>query len=156
MPSHSEEPGIWLSVWRFLLTHCLYERAAKVLARLRGCAGSPEPSLLAQAISTKFAWRGPYCKFTVFAYTRSRPVLVKNMIILAANVNKWTFIEEKCTLLERLPQRRRCLPNPNSCLRDAVISHATSSKNRFLKRISCDQLYQFWSSCLLLVQIKIS
>ena len=27
--------------------HCLYERAAKVLARLRGCAGSPEPSLLA-------------------------------------------------------------------------------------------------------------
>ena len=38
MPSHSEGPGIWLSVWRFLLTHCLYERAAKVLARLRGCA----------------------------------------------------------------------------------------------------------------------
>ena len=26
--------------------NCLYERAAKVLARLRGCAGSPEPSLL--------------------------------------------------------------------------------------------------------------
>ena len=43
MPSHSEGLGIWLSVWRFLLTHCLYERAAKVLARLRGCAGSPEP-----------------------------------------------------------------------------------------------------------------
>ena len=59
MLSHSEVPGIWLSVWRFLLTHCLYERAAKVLARLRGCAGSPEPSLLAKAISTKFAWRGP-------------------------------------------------------------------------------------------------
>ena len=47
MPSHSEGPGIWLSVWRFLLTHCLYKRAAEVLARLRGCAGSPEPSLLA-------------------------------------------------------------------------------------------------------------
>ena len=31
----------------FLLTHCLYERAVEVLARLRGCAGSPEPSLLA-------------------------------------------------------------------------------------------------------------
>ena len=26
MPSHSEGPGIWFSVWRFLLTHCLYER----------------------------------------------------------------------------------------------------------------------------------
>ena len=59
MPSHSEGPGIWLSVWRFLLAHCLYERAAKVLARLCGCAGSPEPSLLAYVISTKFAWRGP-------------------------------------------------------------------------------------------------
>ena len=47
MSSHSERPGIWLSVWRFLLTPCLYERAAKVLARLRACAGSPEPSLLA-------------------------------------------------------------------------------------------------------------
>ena len=31
------------------------QRAAEVLARLRGWAGSPEPSLLAQAISTKFA-----------------------------------------------------------------------------------------------------
>ena len=38
MPSHSEGPGIWLSVWRFLVTHCLYERAAKVLARLRRLA----------------------------------------------------------------------------------------------------------------------
>ena len=47
MPSHSEGPRIWLSVWRFLLIHCLYERAAKILARLRGCAGSPEPLLLA-------------------------------------------------------------------------------------------------------------
>ena len=44
---YSEGPVIWLSVWRFFLTHCLYEQAAKVLARLRGCAGSPEPSLLA-------------------------------------------------------------------------------------------------------------
>ena len=60
MPSHSEGPGIWLSVWRFLMIHCLYERAAKVLARLRVCAGSPKPSLLAKGISTKFAWHGPY------------------------------------------------------------------------------------------------
>ena len=47
MPSHSEGPGIWFSVWRFLLIHCLYEGAAKVLARLRRCADSPEPSQLA-------------------------------------------------------------------------------------------------------------
>ena len=43
----SEGPGIWFSALRFLLTHCLYERAAEVLARLRGCSGSPESSLLA-------------------------------------------------------------------------------------------------------------
>ena len=47
LPFDSEGPGIWFSVWKFLLIHCLYERAAKVLARLRECAGSPEPSLLA-------------------------------------------------------------------------------------------------------------
>ena len=66
MPSHSEDSGIWLSVWRFLFTHCLHERAAEVLARLRGCAGSPEPSLLACAISNKFAWRGPNINETYF------------------------------------------------------------------------------------------
>ena len=33
MTSHSEVLGIWLSAWRFLLTYCLYERAAEVLAR---------------------------------------------------------------------------------------------------------------------------
>ena len=37
------------------------------------------------------------------AVTRVRPVLVKHMIIIASYVNKWTFIKEKCTLLERLP-----------------------------------------------------
>ena len=47
------------AVWRFLLTHCLHERAAEVLARLHGCASSPEPLLLIYALSTKFAWRGP-------------------------------------------------------------------------------------------------
>ena len=69
MPSHSEGPGIWLSVWRFPLIHCLYVQAAKVLLRLRGCAGSPEPSLLAQAISTKFTWRGPYIDFKAWFKT---------------------------------------------------------------------------------------
>ena len=34
------------------------------------------------------------------------------------------------------------------------MSHTTSFKNRWLKHISLDQLYWFWSSCLLHVQIK--
>ena len=87
MPSHSEGPGIWLSVWRCLLTHCLYERAAKVLARLRGCAGSPEPSRLAQAISTKFAWRGPYEILSVSETIKTRSRAPKpNHFLL---VSKW-------------------------------------------------------------------
>ena len=77
MPSHSEGPGIWLSVWRFLLTHCLYERAATVLARLRGCAGSPEPSLLAYAISTKFAWRGP-----INAHEQNQEIRVRHIHVM--------------------------------------------------------------------------
>ena len=55
------------------LDSLLYERAAKVLARLRGCAGSPEPSLLAYAISTKFAWRGPIMIVVDF-FQRSKTV----------------------------------------------------------------------------------
>ena len=39
-------------------TACM-SKQRMVLARLRKCAGWPEPSLLAQAISTKFAWHGP-------------------------------------------------------------------------------------------------
>ena len=40
MPSHSERLGIWLSVWRFLLTHCLYERSAEARLNLR-CSHRP-------------------------------------------------------------------------------------------------------------------
>ena len=84
MPSHSEGPGVWLSVWRFLLTHCLYERAAKVLVILRGCAGSPEPSLLAQAISTKFAWRGP-----IVVYLWHETEALTNHVIYNVFHNNW-------------------------------------------------------------------
>ena len=103
MPSHSERPGIRLSVWRFLLTHCLYERAAKVLARLRGCAGSPEPSLLAQALSTKFAWRGPaWFQYTRYICPLSTCVPSFNLLALTIpeksvmnNFNVWKLEKEK-------------------------------------------------------------
>ena len=38
------------------LIHTLCERTAKALVRLRGCAGSPEPSLVAYVINTKISW----------------------------------------------------------------------------------------------------
>ena len=85
MPSHSAGPGIWLSVWRFLSTHCLYEQAAEVLARMRGCAGSPEPSLLAYAISTKFAWRCPNILFYCSRYINMNVAKYHCLFMLSYN-----------------------------------------------------------------------
>ena len=42
----------------YLRTSCV--RTAKALARLRGCAGSPELSLVAYVISTIISWAGSY------------------------------------------------------------------------------------------------
>ena len=41
-------------------THTSCVRTAKALARLRGCAGSPPPSLIAYVISTIISWAGSY------------------------------------------------------------------------------------------------
>ena len=56
--------GIWL--YQFLIIaylftfHTLCVRTAKALARLCGCAGSPEPSLVAYVISTIIWWAGSF------------------------------------------------------------------------------------------------
>ena len=42
----------------FVYVHSSCVRTAKALARLRGCAGSPESSLVAYAISTIISWAG--------------------------------------------------------------------------------------------------
>ena len=78
----------------------------------------------------------------------------KKKIILASYVNKilMDIYLIYLTLLERLPQRWHFWPNP--ILVCVTYMDATTSKNMFLKHISWDQLYQFWSSYLLQVQIK--
>ena len=60
---------VWLDVWffvgPFVYFHTSYVRTAKALARLCGCAGSPEPSLVAYVISTIISWAGSvYGKIT--------------------------------------------------------------------------------------------
>ena len=42
----------------------------------------------------------------VTTHTRVRPVLAKNMYILASFVNKWISFKKMFTFLERLPQRQ--------------------------------------------------
>ena len=60
MRSHPVELDVWFLVGPFVYFHTTCEQTAKALARLRGCAGSPEPSLVAYVISTIISWAGSY------------------------------------------------------------------------------------------------
>ena len=58
MRSHPVGLDNWFLVGSFVYFHTLCMRIAKALARPRGCAGSPEPSLAAYVISTIISWAG--------------------------------------------------------------------------------------------------
>ena len=61
MCSHPVGVDVWFFVGHFVYFHTLCVRTAKALARLRGCAGSPVPSLVAYLISTIMSWAGSIC-----------------------------------------------------------------------------------------------
>ena len=46
--------------WNFLYIYTVFERTTMALARLCGCAGWPEPSLVTYVTSTRFIWAGQY------------------------------------------------------------------------------------------------
>ena len=52
MRSHPEGLDVWFLIGPFVYFHTSCVRTAKALTRLRECAGSPEPSLVAYVIST--------------------------------------------------------------------------------------------------------
>ena len=58
MHSHPVGLDVWFLVAPFVYFHTSCVWTAKALARLRGCAGSPEPSLVAYVISTIISWAG--------------------------------------------------------------------------------------------------
>ena len=58
MCRHPVVLDVWFFIGPFVYFHTLCVRTAKALARLRGCAGSPEPSLVAYAIITITSWAG--------------------------------------------------------------------------------------------------
>ena len=58
MRSHPMGLHVWLSARSFVYFNTLSVRTAKALARLCGCAGSSEPSLVAYVISTIISWAG--------------------------------------------------------------------------------------------------
>ena len=63
-------------VWAFIYIHTLCTRAGKVLASLRICADSPEPSQLADVKSTEISCKGPYWAKLV------NMIIMTNMYIL--------------------------------------------------------------------------
>ena len=52
--------NVWFLVRPFVYFHTSCVRTAKALARLCGCPGSPEPSLVAYVISTIISWAGSF------------------------------------------------------------------------------------------------
>ena len=69
-------------VWPFVYFHTSCVRTAKALARLRGCTGSPEPSLVPYAISTIIAWAGSFILWKGFS------ALFENEILTNCDVFK--------------------------------------------------------------------
>ena len=61
--SHPVGLDVWFLVSPFVYFHTFCVRTAKALVRLRGCAGSPEPSLVAYVISTKNSWASSFGMF---------------------------------------------------------------------------------------------
>ena len=59
MRSHPMRLHVWFSV-RSCVYYTLCVRIAKAVARLCGCAGSPEPSLVAYVMSTIISWAGSF------------------------------------------------------------------------------------------------
>ena len=58
MCSHPVGLDVWFLVGPFVYFHTSCMRTAKALARLRGCAGSPESSLVTYVISSIISWAG--------------------------------------------------------------------------------------------------
>ena len=63
MRSHPVRLDIWFLVRSFVYFHTLCVLTAKAVLRLRGCAGSHQPSLVAYAISTIISWAGSFLLF---------------------------------------------------------------------------------------------
>ena len=58
MCSHPVGLDAWLLIGPFVYFHTLCVWSVKALARPRGCAGSPEPLLVACVINTIISWAG--------------------------------------------------------------------------------------------------
>ena len=93
MRSHPVGLDVWCLVGFFVYFHTSCVRTAKSLARLRECAGSPEPSLVAYVISTIISWAGSNYNGRAYAF---------DTVVDISQVEKSErleyFYEEQCLL----------------------------------------------------------
>ena len=93
MRSHTVRLDVWFLVRPFDYFHTACVRTAKALARLRGCAGSPEPWLVACVISTIISWadsvnmRGTLQYLSWYVTDSSRKNSFENSATLKITVN---------------------------------------------------------------------
>ena len=72
MRSHQD---FWSDPSSTSILHVCEQRTAKALARLRGCAGSPEPLLVTYVISTIISWAGSNINILYSPFTFSSFIL---------------------------------------------------------------------------------
>ena len=100
--SHPLGLDVWSLVRPFVYFHTSCVQTTKALARLRGCAGSPEPSLVTFVISAMISWAG--------LNARAQPLKVASV---------WNFLKVHIMLcmqtVKALARLDRCagLPEPS-------------------------------------------
>ena len=110
MHSHPVGLDVWFLVGPILYFHTSCVRAAKALARLCGCASSPEPSLVTYVISTIISCAGSVgFRITIWQriitlYLKTNPSDNKNIALqrvilhlLWQRLKSWAFLQYQCT-----------------------------------------------------------
>ena len=86
---------VWFLVSPFTYFHTSCERTAKALARLRGCAGSPEPSLVANLVSTTGSNAVNFWSYTLVLQKVDLKFSVGNIITIPFWSWIWIEFEKK-------------------------------------------------------------
>ena len=107
MRSHPVGIDVWFLAVPFIyfLTSCV--RTAKALVRLGGCAGSPEPSLVAYVISTIISWAGSI----------GHP---KKLMQLSWNFNAVAIVLTKTNASNTCRQSKQCRPYSDCSFRSKL------------------------------------
>ena len=95
MHSHPFGLDVWFLVGPFIYFHTLCVRTAKALARLRRCAGSPEPSLVAYVISTIISWAHIFVFPFPAIYSPGRPIMHCLLSEVFVNIS-WNTSVKSC------------------------------------------------------------